>query len=109
MNRHLTERRKLTPKLVYKAVPKHEQLVSYGIVAFSDASHGSYSYGQTGYIAGKFVELSSGNNVYHIVDWHSGKQKRVSFSSAGAEILAASESTDRGGYLHELYSYCGET
>ena len=36
-----------------------------------------------------------------MLDWTSGKQQRVSFSSIGAEILAAALSADRAGLLAE--------
>lgn len=41
------------------------------------------------------------SSAYHVLDWHSSKQARVSFSSAGAEILAAAESADRALLLSE--------
>lgn len=69
-------------------------VVSPTYPCFSDASHGKISYGQTGYISGIYL-FAEGERVYHIVDWLSCKQSRVSFSSISAEILAAAHSTDR--------------
>lgn len=34
--------------------------------------------------------------MYHLIDWASLKQRRVSYSSYGAEILACTEADDRG-------------
>lgn len=70
-------------------------------LAYSDASQGSSSYGQTGYISGLY--LSGGRNIFHVLDWHSSKQSRVVFSSIGAEILAAATSTDRGSLMAERH------
>jgi len=37
--------------------------------------------------------------MYHVIDWSSHKQRRVSHSSYGAEILACADSDDRGYHL----------
>ncbi len=63
-------------------------------LAFSDASQGKYSYGQTGYISGVLLQTQS-SLLYHVLDWHSSKQSRISFSSICCEILAATASADR--------------
>ena len=42
--------------------------------------------------------------IYHVLDWHSSKQSRVSFSSVGAEILAAAEAADRSLLLTQRLS-----
>ena len=48
------------------------------------------------------------SKIYHIIDWHSSKQKQVSFLPIGAEILFAAESADRASYmtysLNEMYT-----
>ena len=67
-------------------------------LAFSDASQGKTSYGQTGYIGGIYVQAPQASHFYAI-DWQSSKQARVSFSSVGAEILAAAESADRASLI----------
>ena len=84
--------KKLKPTLTYKS-PRYteETLKNSSILTFSDASQGSTTYGQTGYVSGILFP----GNIYHIVDWHSSKQNRVSFSSMGAEIIAAADSADR--------------
>lgn len=50
-------------------------------LAFSDASHGKSSYGQTGYVS--VLYLPSGG-LYHVLYWHSFNQNRVAFSSIGS-------------------------
>eukprot|EP00171_Calliarthron_tuberculosum_P002342 IDg2342t1 len=103
MNKMLSELLKLSPSITNKA-PFHKSWATEAvIVCSSDAAHGNSSYSQTVYIGGLFLQLECRNSLYHAVYRHSGKQRRVSFSSAGAEIIAAAESTDRGGYLHELF------
>ncbi len=76
------------------------------VLAFSEASHGKTSYGQTGYIPGIHIPSPS-KAVYHVLDWHSSKVSRVAFSSVGSEIIAAAECADRAGWLtsslQELY------
>ena len=42
--------------------------------------------------------------IYHVLDWHSSKQYRVSFSSVGAEIVAAAEAADRSLLLTQCLS-----
>lgn len=71
-------------------------------LAFSDASHGS-TYGQTGYVSAMFLPGGGavGRSVFHVIDWISSKQVRVSFSSVGAEIIAAATTTDRCSLLAE--------
>ncbi len=69
-------------------------------MAFSDASQGKQSYGQTGYISGILFQTPT-ELVFHVIDWHSSKQCRISFSSIGAEILAAASAVDRSGLMIE--------
>jgi len=54
-------------------------------LAFSDGAQGKGSYGQSGYISGIFFQTPtlSADLLYHITDWYSGKQSRISFSSVG--------------------------
>lgn len=62
------------------------------MVRFSDASHGGKSrdYGQTGGIIGlRIRDNSGGRYLNHILNWTSYKQKRISHSSFGAELIAA--------------------
>lgn len=64
-------------------------------LAFSDASQGSSSSGRTGYISGIFLS-AEGAKVFQSLERLSCNQKRVPFSSMGAEILAAASAADRG-------------
>ena len=80
------------------ATPKLLDSPTY--LAFSDASQGKTSYGQTGFIAGLHLP-AGGDGAYHVIDWKSSKQSRVSFSSIGAEILAAATSADRATHICE--------
>lgn len=82
----------LKPQLKYQALTTFEKDPSY--LCFPDASHSSNCYRQTGYPSG--IKMSAGGaSVYHVSEWNSCKQSRVSFSSIGAEIIAAATSTDR--------------
>lgn len=67
----------------------------------SDASFGIVSgrlYGQTGIITGLKIWITEGDCTYHIIDWASTKQRRVSHSSYGAEILACAGTDYRDFY-----------
>ena len=94
-NQLLSELKTLAPTLTFKS-PKSLEIPCY--LAFSDSSQGTSSYGQTGYISGIFLP-AGGENIFHTLDWLSCKQKRVAFSSMGAEILAAASSADRGSLM----------
>jgi len=96
-NKVLREVKALIPSIIFRATTRQTD-PSY--LCFSDASTGSSSYGQTGYISGIYLP-AGGESVYHALDWVSCKQSRVSFSSIGAEILAAATSTDRGSLMAE--------
>ena len=61
----LNQLRGLTPQLKYCAPPMLEKDPSY--LCFSDASHGSTSYGQTGYLSGIYLP-AGGAGVYHVLD-----------------------------------------
>lgn len=93
-NQVLREVRSLTTVIHYARLPSLYLLPRY--LAFSDASQGKTSYGQTGYVSGLLVPSGGGRSIYHVLDWTSAKQARVSLSSIGAEILAAALSADRG-------------
>lgn len=69
------------------------------LISISDASHGGADcvYGQTGGLCGLVIESEGSSEViYHPIGWTSHKQKRVSYSAFGAEILAAADADDRG-------------
>ena len=67
---------------------------------FSDAAHPrDRDYGQTGLITGLRVIYKDGlSEIFHLIDRTSRKQKRVSYSSYGSEILAAAHGDARGYY-----------
>ena len=86
-NKCLAEIKSMTPELFYEA-PIEFHNPSY--LAFSDASQGKTSYGQTGYVSGIYIPSKQDSaSVFHMIDWLSQKQGRVSFSAIGAEIIAA--------------------
>ena len=67
---------------------------SIRLVFFSDASHSGTDevYGQSGFLSGLLIEQEDNSTtLYSCVAWSSHKQKKVSYSSYGAEILAAAE------------------
>lgn len=90
LNSALRHLKGLSPSFVYTAPSQAVKSTSeLTLVSFSDAATGNSSYDQTGFISGLVV-----NAKFYALDWHSSKQTRVSFSSAGAEILAAAYSAD---------------
>lgn len=70
-NQILSELKTLAPILTFKSPNSLEQPC---FLAFSDASQGSSSYGQTGYVSGIFLP-AGGANIFHTPDWLSCKQK----------------------------------
>lgn len=98
-NHLLRDLKTLDPSTTYRSPPNVEFAPAY--LAFSDASMGRSAYGQTGYLSGIYMPMEGDYGFYHVLDWVSGKQRRVSFSSIGAEILAAATSTDRGALMAE--------
>ena len=88
----LHEIKRLNATIFYKSPTLGiEAFRNSSLLTFSDASQGKSSYGQTGYVSGLLLP----DNSYQITDWHSSKQNHISFSSMGAEIIAAAESADR--------------
>ena len=96
-NGMLAELKKLTPKIWFSSPAK--KVTESFVASFSDASFNtssSRSYGQSGFISGiAFRQQDSDSLEYHVCDWNSGKQRRVCYSSYGAEILAAADADDR--------------
>lgn len=69
---------------------------------YSDASSSTSAYGQTGVVLGLLLPMGGGSDsIFHPLSWHSSKQARISFSSIGAEILAAADSADRSLHIRE--------
>lgn len=84
--------------------PVSSKIIKAKITTYSDAAFNitsSTAYGQTGVIIGLKMTLQDHNVIIHMLDWHSGKQRRISHSSYGAEILACSDADDRGFYMKE--------
>jgi hypothetical protein len=93
-NSLLKELLQLEPKLYFPSAPPESQ--DPHLIAWSDAAHGM-TYGQSGFLAGLQISGSTmDSSILHILDWSSSKQRRVSFSSIGSEILAAASAADRG-------------
>ena len=90
-----------------------EPLVDARIVTFSDAAFNicsSTSYGQSGFVSGILYRTRSGDErTFHALDWGSTKQRRVTHSSYGAEIVACCDADDHGLNLkHALRSVFSE-
>lgn len=67
---------------------------------FSDASHPHDNYyGLRGLVLGLRITQQNKPDLYHVRDWSSQKQRRVSCSAYGAEVLAAARGDDRGYYF----------
>lgn len=43
--------------------------------------------------------MINGKYIYHVIEWHRGKQERISLSLYGAEIIGCADTDDRGYYL----------
>jgi hypothetical protein len=96
-NNMVSELRAMRPSIKYVAPAAN--IVSMKVCSFSDAAFNvasSVSYGQSGVLVGLLMQLDRGESVYHAIDFYSGKQKRVVYSSFGAEILACADADDRG-------------
>lgn len=79
--------------------PNPRSVCDVKLISLSDASHGGGNeiYGRTGIICGMLAEDMGGEeHVFHVLTWSSHKQRRVSYSSFGSEILAAADADDRG-------------
>lgn len=99
-NAMIRELGKLEPKVSFN-MP--DSISEIDISTLSDASHNgpSSTHGQTGIISGLRIVTKDGI-MYHPIMWSSHKQKRISYSSYGAEILAAADGDDRGYHLKEI-------
>lgn len=94
-NRLVSELKKMEAVVKY-AVPG-DDVRKITVLGFSDASFNvisGSSYGQSGYVAGLLFESGS-ISIFHVYDWYSAKQKRVVYSSFGAEILACADADNR--------------
>lgn len=101
------ELKKLDSSITYRSPPTLNQTPTY--LELSDANIGRSAYGQTGYISGLYLPAGCDSRIYQVLDWVSGKQARVSFSSIGAEILAAATRDDRGVLMEERIAIIDST
>lgn len=101
-NEMLKEILSLKPWVTFRQPPNAANIKEVLISSFSDASFNlssSSGYGQTGVLTGFRIELHKGPDIFHPIDWCSNKQRRVSYSPYGAEILACADADDRGYYF----------
>lgn len=101
-NKMLKEIRDLEPRIMFPILKADVERLD--VWTFSDASFNIVAgrdYGQTGIVTGIKVRGKDGESAFHLVDWASSKQRRVSHSSYGAEILACSDADDRGYYVKQ--------
>lgn len=98
----IRELKKLAPSISFY---KPGQIVTVEIHSLSNASHtsGYESYGQTGIITGLKI-TDTRPSLYHPLIWSSHKQKKILYSSFGADILAAADADDRGYHLKSIYA-----
>ena len=97
-NRTLKTLKHTQPIIRFKRPPG--EIIAAEVVTFSDASFGitpNKTYGQTGIISGIRYRTDLGDATsFHLIDWNSSKQRRVTYSSYGSEILACADADDRG-------------
>ena len=101
-NDMLKELLSLKPKIVFKVPPPVDDIQEVIVSSFSDASFNhtdATGYGQTGLVTGLRIKRKTGLDLFHPLDWVSAKQKRVSYSPYGAEVLACAEADDRAYYV----------
>lgn len=67
-------------------------------MTLSDAAHGGNDreYGQTGGLSGVLIVGPDATKIYQLMNWTSHKQKRISHSSFGAEIMVCADNHDYG-------------
>lgn len=97
----LKEAQDLIPMVIFRR--SQGRIPEISVWTFSNASFNMVSgpdYGQTGIITDIMIR-STGGDTYHAIDWYSNKQRKVSHSSYGAEILACDDPDDRGFHLRD--------
>lgn len=95
----IRELRSLKTMLLFPAVSQIEVAM---IITSPDAGHTSCArvFGQSG-IMGALKLVSTNKRFYHPIARSSSKQKKVSYSSYWAEVLAAAEADERGYFLRD--------
>lgn len=101
-NTMLHELHKLAPSINFS---KPSEIHSIIKVTFSDASHsgGDDAYGQSGIITGLKIDCRDMKLFFPIMG-SSHKQRKISYSSISAEILAAADGDDQGYMLKQALS-----
>lgn len=80
-------------------------MTSADIYTFSDAFiyiTNKREYGQTGIILGLLTRGKDGTGLFPVTDWCSSKQRLVSHSAYGVEILACADAEDHGYAVREM-------
>lgn len=99
-NRNVLEVMKLSPITYFR---KPSYISNIEVATLSDASHcgRNETNGQTGIITGLKLECTN-EVLFHSIMWSFHKQNKVSFSSFGAESLAAADADDRGCHVESI-------
>lgn len=83
----------------------HTSIKNVAIHSFADASFKIVTgreYGLMGIITGLMIQGHDGEDVCQVIDWSSSKQRRVTHSSYGAEIIACADADDRDSGLKQI-------
>lgn len=109
-NDMLAELLKLKSRISFPKPPAMDHIKDVLVTAFCDASFNqshSRGYGQSGILTGLRIGTVEGLDMFHPIYWCSNKQRRVSYSPYGTEVLACSVADDRGNYfktaMNELF------
>jgi len=76
---------------------REARVSSFSYASFNQSS--SSGYGKSGILSGLCIDLKNGAALLHPIDWCSNKQRRVSCSPYGAEVLACADADNRGYHL----------
>lgn len=99
-NNMLIELKTLTPSINFRNPPHQTANAVYNFSYATFNISKSQSFGQTGIINGLVIlHRSTDAPMYHPIDLSSTKQRRVSHTPYGDEILACTEADDLGFYL----------
>lgn len=94
-NKVLKGIRDLEPTVVFSnlgSMTKDRAILIFSDAAFNTTSR--QSYGHTGVISGLLLRQNDGLEIYHAIHWVSAKQRWISHSLYGAEILACTDADD---------------
>lgn len=97
-SRAIRQLENLSPIVTFRG--PRSKITDASIVTFSDASfniRSGMSYGQSGFVSGILYRTADGDDkTFHPLDCGSSKQRRVTHSSYGAEVLACCNADDYG-------------